>query len=123
MEVWDWVHDYQAQALSSDDTERLRLTLIQSEAAAVSETDPDQALALLDKEIRLAKHLREPWWILFFEFWRTETLLFDKLDYNHLLDQAVRTVLEVRKPIYDQHPLRFAILGHLAPNGFSGSDG
>jgi hypothetical protein len=70
-------------------------------------------LALLDEGRDLARRLAEPWWVLFFEFWRTETMIHYLGDYTRLLDQAVATALEARKPRYEHHPLRFAVYGHL----------
>ena len=110
----EWVRDYLAKARAAGDKERLRLPLIYLEAYGHHETDPDRMLALLDQGRLLAKKLGEPWWVLFFDFCRTEVLLHDKMNYTHLLDHVVRTALEARKPLYAQHPLRFAALGHLA---------
>jgi len=70
-------------------------------------------LAVLDEGRLLARRLGEPWWALFFDFWRTEAVLHYLRDYRGLLDQALRVALEMRKPAFEQHPLRFASNGHL----------
>jgi hypothetical protein len=114
MDLREWVRDYQTKARAAGDQERQRLLLTYTEAYPHYETDPDRALALLDRGRLLARKLGEPGWVLFFDFWRTEVLLHHKMDYTYLLDHAVRTALEARKPLYAQHPLRFAVLGHLA---------
>ena len=113
MDVWTWVNHYREEARRAGDAERVRMTLIQREAYAYREMEPPRMMAMLQEGRALAQRLREPWWVLFFEFWRTEAIIHYLGDFTPLLDQAVATALEARKPLYDQHPLRFAIYGHL----------
>src|SRR5262249_19115245 len=58
---------------------------------------------------RLAVALGEPWWVLFFDHWRLETLLCYLCDYRPLLELAAGLTLELRKPAFAHHPLRFAV--------------
>jgi hypothetical protein len=109
MNVWDWVNDFEAQALAQGDKQRLRLVQLHPEAYSQRHSDPDRMLALCEEGQRLARTLREPWWVLFFEHWAIETLIYYKEDYRTLLDRVVRTTLESRKPVNEQHPLRFHI--------------
>ncbi len=109
MNVWDWIHDFEAEALLRGDKDRLRLVRFHPEAYSLRHTDPDQMLALCEEGRRLASALNEPWWIVFYEHWAIETLIYYKDDYRQLLDRAVRLTLECRKPHLEQHPLLFHI--------------
>jgi hypothetical protein len=109
MNVWDWIRDFEWQARAEDDSKRVRLTQFHPDAFQHRHTDPDLMMALLDEGRRLARSLGEPWWVLFFDHWRVETLIYYKEDYTGLLDLAVQTALDLRKPALDQHPLRFSI--------------
>jgi hypothetical protein len=109
MSVWDWISDFEAEARAGGDEARLRLVRFHREAYAHRHTEPDRMLALFDEGRRLAAALGEPWWALFFDHWRVETYIYYKDDYRDVIDLAVRATLEVRKPVHEQHPLRFAV--------------
>ena len=64
---------------------------------------------LLEDGRRLARLLNEPWWVLFFEHWALETLIYYKDDYREVIDRGVKATLELRRPLYDHYPLRFGI--------------
>src|SRR5258708_6205493 len=113
MPIWDWIHEFEAQARSVGDVQRVRLATIHSEAYDHRQTDPDQMLAILHDGRRLAVALREPWFVLFFDHWITETFIYYKDDYREVIDLAVRATLEIRKPAYDQFPLRFGVYCNL----------
>jgi hypothetical protein len=113
MTIWDWIHDFEQQARAAHDAQRVRLTAIHSEAYEHRETDPDHMLSMLQEGRRLAQALREPWFVAFFDHWITETFIYYKDDYREVIDHAVRLTLEVRKPTYDQFPLRFAVYCNL----------
>src|SRR5262245_19209774 len=70
-------------------------------------------LAVLDEGRARAQQLGEPWWVLFFEHWKLETLIYYKDDYRHVLDLAVKATLELRKPAFEHYPLRFGIYCNL----------
>jgi hypothetical protein len=113
MDVWDWVDDFERQARARGDDRRLRLVSLHPEAYEHRETNPDRALALFEEGRRLACALREPWWVLFYDHWRATALMHFKRDLRHVLDLVVQTTLEVRKPLYERHPLRLAVFDDL----------
>ena len=98
---------------AAGDEARLRLTAIHPIGYKLRETDPDRALALFEDGRRQAQALNEPWWTLFFDHWKSTALIHFKRDFRTILDHAVRLTLEVRKPLYEQHPLRIAIFDDL----------
>ncbi len=55
MNVWDWMHDCEAEALSRGDEERLRLVQIHPEAYSLRHSNPEQMLALCEEG------RRRPW--------------------------------------------------------------
>jgi hypothetical protein len=109
MNVWDHVDAFEEQAQARGDAQRLRLARIHAEAYEHRHSNPDRMLSLLEEGLRLARSLGEAWWVVFFEHWRLETLIYYKDDYRTLLDGAVALTLELRKPVHDSHPLRFHI--------------
>jgi hypothetical protein len=108
MSIWDWIRDYLAQAARNNDTEKLRLGEFHPRAWDSRETDPDRTLALYEEGRRHAQALGEPWWEAFFEFWCIQSLIWFKVDYRTVLDRAVQSVLNMRKPLFHLFPLRFA---------------
>lgn len=107
MTIWEWIHNFEAEAARRGDLERVRLARIHTEAYSHRQTDPDRMLAVLDEGRRLAVALAEPWWVTFFDHWRLETFIYYKDDYRDVIDLAVRLTLELRKPGYEGFPLRF----------------
>src|SRR5262249_20183265 len=57
MTVWDWVEEFQKQALERGDADRARLPLYHVHAYRYRETDPDHAMSLFEEGGRLARHL------------------------------------------------------------------
>lgn len=113
MRDWQWFEDFEAAALARGDRERARMRQIHREAYGFRETDPDRTLFLLEEGRRLALILEEPWWVLLFDHWLVHIKLYAKSDYRHVLEPAVRNVLEVRKPEYAGFPQKLWILGDL----------
>jgi hypothetical protein len=107
--IWEWIHQYDAQARSRGDHDAARLAALHGQAYSHRQDDPDLMYALLEEGRLLAGLLGEPWWVVFFEHWQVETLIYYKDDYRDVLDRAVRLTLEVRKPAFDGYPLRFGI--------------
>jgi hypothetical protein len=110
------------------DAERVRLANLHHEAYEFRQSDPDRMLALLEEGRRLALALEEAWWVLFFEHWKLETLIYYKDDYREVIDLGVRLTLELRKPAYDGFPLRFGAWCNLVaaylcvdPRGYAGA--
>lgn len=113
MTIWDWIHEFELQALAAGDGERLRMARLHSLAYSFRQSDPDRMLAVLEDGRRTAVALQEPWWVLFFEHWKLETYIYYKDDYRTVIDLAVRLTLELRRPVYDAYPLRFGIYCNL----------
>lgn len=103
-DIWGWIDDYYRNALFKGDTQRMRLATMHYDAWREFEHNPDAALALLDEGMTLADNLSEPWWQVYYTYWRTEAFVFYLGDLNRGLDNAVRTVVEVRKPEYERFP-------------------
>src|ERR1700722_7539252 len=104
MDVWDWVEESRQRFQAARAEARLRLTAIHPVAYKLRETDPDRALALFEDGRRQAQALNEPWWVVFFDHWKSTGLIHFKRDFREILDHAVRLTLEIRKPQYEQHP-------------------
>ncbi len=113
MDIWNWVEDYRRDAEANNDEARLRLTWIHPLAYQLRETDPDRSLELCEEGRRQAQVLNEPWWVLFFDHWKSTALMHWKRDYRTILDHTIRLTLEVRKPHFEQHPLRLTIFDDL----------
>jgi hypothetical protein len=109
MSIWTWIHEFEMEAHERGDRERVRLATLHGEAYVHRQKDPDRMLALLEEGRQLALRLHEPWWVLFYEHWKLETLIYYKDDYREVVDLAVRATLELRKPVFETYPLRFGI--------------
>jgi hypothetical protein len=113
MMTWDWFDEYEWRARQSGDDKCIRLGELHRDAYRFRESDPNHALALLVQGRSLAEVLQEPWWMLYYDQQKIHALLHFKQDYRHVLEQAVRNVLESRKPIYAGFPRRLMIHGDL----------
>jgi hypothetical protein len=113
MSVWDWIDEFDTRARAAGDAQRARLPRVLPEAFDLRHTDPDRMLALFAEGRRLAAALRESWWVLFFDYWRVETLVYYKDDYRGLLDLAVKLTLELHRPANAQHPIRYPAYANL----------
>ncbi len=113
MNVWAWVEEYARRAREAGDGPRLKLTTIHPAGYRFRETDPDRALALFEEGRRQALALDEPWWVLFFDHWRATARMHFQRDFREVLDLVVRTALDARKPLFEQHPLRLAVFDDL----------
>jgi hypothetical protein len=109
MSVWNWIQNYEAQALQNGDEARQAMCNSFFQALDLHSTDPDQGLTLFSQSRSLAVRLNEPWWVLVNDHWRLQTLISFKGDYTIALDLAVRAAVEVRKPIYAQLPQRLCL--------------
>jgi hypothetical protein len=106
MSEWHWFERFDEDAAQRGDTERLRLRQLHRQGYAVRETDPDHTLALFSEGRQLAEHLGEPWWFLLFEQWQVHGRIYYKRDFRNLVDDAVKNVLQLRKPVYAGYPQR-----------------
>ena len=82
MDIWDWVEEYRQRAQANGDEARVRLTWIHPVAYQLRETNPDQALQLCEEGRRQAQALNEPWWVLFFDHWKSTALMHWKRDFR-----------------------------------------
>ncbi len=109
----EWVTTFVQRARADNDVERLRMLRFETEGYALRETDPDRALALFEEGRRRATALNEPWWAMYYDHSRTAALIHFRRDYSNVLELAVRAALEVRKPLFDQFPLRPSVFDDL----------
>ena len=114
MTMWDWVEEYRKRAQADGDKQRLRLTEIHHEAWQFRETNSDRMIGLFLEGRHLAEQLREPWWALFFDYWRLDGMLHWKGDYRGAHEIAIQNVLKSRTAPFAQFPLNFSIQRELA---------
>lgn len=107
--AWNWIRDFYQDAERDGDAERLKLLDFHQRGFEVGHERPDERLAIYDAGRAHAARLNEPWWEMFFEHWKIETLLFSKQDARAALDLAARAVLEVAKPNYANLPERASL--------------
>jgi hypothetical protein len=106
MTDWEWIADFEARARTARDAERLRLVSLLRQGQSCRERDPGQCLTLYGQGLALARHLHEPWWVLYFQAWTVSQLVHQSRDFRRALDLAVAAALEARKPLYDGCPFR-----------------
>lgn len=107
--AWNWIREFYQAAKRDGDAERLRLLDFHSRGFEVGHERPDERLAIYDAGRAHAARLNEPWWEMFFEHWKIETLLFSKQDARGALELAARAVVEVAKPQYANLPERASL--------------
>ncbi|RYG72661.1 hypothetical protein EON80_03895 [bacterium] len=104
-----WIWEFALQARSNGDEDRLRLVEILEVSQSYPTENPDARLALYRQGLDLARNLNEPWWVVVFEYWISETLLYYKHDPEGALKVCARMVVETRKPIYAAQPERVGL--------------
>jgi hypothetical protein len=104
-----WIWEFALRARFEDDSERLRLVEILEDSQSYPTENPDARLALYQQGKELAEKLQEPWWVVVFEYWTSETLLYYKHDPEGALKVAARMVIETRKPQYASQPERVGL--------------
>jgi hypothetical protein len=109
MNVWDWVGTYDRTARESGNTAQIELSDVFSRAMDLYRTEPDECLDLLNEARSQAQRLNETWWVMLCDHWLMQTMMHGRYNYHDSLDLAVRTVVEVRKPTYDQMPQRICV--------------
>ena len=103
---WQWMRDFHWRAVQNGDADRMQLAILWERSVELSYERPDQKLAILDQASQLAARLQEPYWVMFFDHWKIESLLYEKHQPAAALKLAVRAAFEVRKPIYDAFAYR-----------------
>ena len=109
MNSYQWVWEFDAAARARGDAARVQLHQLLNQGNEIDRERPDEEFALYERGQVLARDLGESWWVLMFEHWKIECLLFRKRDAQTALDLAARAVVEVRKPQYDAFPQRAAL--------------
>ncbi|MEP7356900.1 MAG: hypothetical protein ABI847_06635 [Anaerolineales bacterium] len=122
MSVWDWVGAYRKTAGTAKDEPRYRMSSQYFESCKFTETDPDRRLALLERGRELAVKLAEPWWVLFYDHWRIQTLMNQRQDFRAAQALAIHAAVEVRLPRYAHFPQRICLHEDLIST-YSGIDG
>jgi hypothetical protein len=107
--IWRWVQEFRQEASDRGDEERLRMSLLLSQASPFFERDPDQALHILEEGRHLAQTLNEPRWVLFFTHWKLQVLFYYKRDYRAVLDTAVQATVTVSAPAFADFPQRLCL--------------
>jgi hypothetical protein len=103
-DIWGWIDNFYRDAVFKGDSQRMRLATMHYDAWKQFEHDPAIALSIFDEGMALANALSEPWWWIYYTYWRTEAFVFYIGDLNKGLDNAVRTAVEIRKPEYERFP-------------------
>ena len=98
---WQWMRDFHFEAVQRGDAPRMQLAILWEQSVALSYEAPDRKLAIYEQARALAERLREPFWVLFFDHWKIEVLLYEKHRPQEALKLAAQAAFEVRKPIYD----------------------
>lgn len=106
---WQWIWEWTVQAQEDGDADKLRLPAFLELAESYSSEEPDARLALYERGRELAAQMQEPWWVVLFEYWKCETLLYYKHDPEAALQLAARLVVETRKPQYAALPERVGL--------------
>ena len=81
-EYWDEFNRRVAVWQQAGDAECLKLVDLYHEAMSYRETEPEYQLALLTRCRDEAQRLGEPWWVLFFGYWRLSTVTADLHDFS-----------------------------------------
>ena len=66
------------------------------------DSDPDQAIAILQEVVHIAETLEEPYWYMESRHWLAQALIFKKRDYKTALPLVVQSAVEARDPKYAQ---------------------
>jgi tetratricopeptide (TPR) repeat protein len=99
--IWDWFN----QGYYHSNPEARKLPRLFHEAWDRNETDPQECNSRLLTARALADTLNEPWWVLFFDYWRC-ILLWARLDDLHTAQRlGIQMTVDAKKPLYERHPL------------------
>lgn len=99
--IWEWFN----QGYYHTNPDIRRLPHLFHEAWDRNETDPHECNSRLLSARTLADALHEPWWVLFFDYWRC-ILLWARLDDLHTAQRlGIQMTVDAKKPLYERHPL------------------
>ncbi|MGO8670762.1 MAG: hypothetical protein ACLQVD_05280 [Capsulimonadaceae bacterium] len=74
-DIWDWIYDSIEQFRLRRDPERYSMAHAFNQGMQILQTQPRQALALLEQVREKAEALHEPWWALLCDHWRCQILI------------------------------------------------
>lgn len=99
--VWDWFN----LGYYHTNPEVRQLPRMFHEAWDRNETDPHECHSLLLTARSIAERVDEPWWVLFFDYWRC-ILMWARLDDLHSAQKlGIQMTVDAKKPLYQQHPI------------------
>jgi hypothetical protein len=101
VDVYTWIQEFQQNAMSNGDMRRLQLIDYQMRAWEHFETNPEKSLHILYEAHDLAEELQEPCWMLYYDGWLGECLNLYLTNFKDGLQHAMKTVVEIRKPEYE----------------------
>lgn len=111
--LWRWMeHAYQT-ALQNFDVQRIELVQRVEQSYELCEHQPQQAIDALQQGRDLAASLNESCWERVFELLLAEMYLYHMVDNNTALGYAARSVVETRKPAYEDCPARLPLINTL----------
>ncbi len=108
----EWHEYYRRIAVwrTARDSERLALADIFRAAGDSKETDTERSFALFTRGRDEARRLNEPWWVLFFENWRLNSLASDAEDFARALPLAVELMVRFNAADGRAHECRESVL-------------
>ncbi|MGF1582452.1 MAG: hypothetical protein ACFCD0_24260 [Gemmataceae bacterium] len=104
MSLWSWFFERQIEYEEEGDYERLRMTQLHDEAAAIVEAEPHRGCELLKTGQQMAEQLKEPWWAYLYEVWYILYTVDYKHDFSNILDDAIACYLRGQRPELEGHP-------------------
>lgn len=104
-DLWGWFNRSLHDAIMKGDVQREQLARLHDRMWLTMEVDTQASLGCVLEAIEIAKRLNEPCWLVFHEYWHSELLMFYLKNYPAGMENAVKTVVEARKPQYQQCPV------------------
>ena len=108
-DVWTEFYRQVDHWRQAGDADRLKLADLYHEALRFRETEPEYQFELLTQARNEAQRLEEPWWILFYEYWRLSTLTADLHDFARAHPLAMELMVRFSSPEGRVHPERIGI--------------
>ncbi len=106
VDLWGWFYGYGPDRGRAGAAERRRMARLFAQAWDSFELEPHKSVALLNQGRALAVQLTDRCRALFFDYWLCEAYLFYLDNCAAALELAVRCAVELRKPEYEDCPVR-----------------
>ncbi|MDB5391737.1 MAG: hypothetical protein JWM11_7383 [Planctomycetaceae bacterium] len=110
---WTEFHRRISAWYATGEVERLQLVELYQEATDCHETDLDRSFALYTRGRDEARRLSEPWWELFFESWRLNSLTSHAMNYARALPLAMELMVLFNAPQGQSHDDRNMVLDNV----------